>query len=307
MIRKVLYSDIDFQKYNYCVENAVQSIFFGTSHYLDTIITGKWEILVLGDYQAVMPIPFVKKYGAKIVIMPMQTQQLGVFSQKDDSMINQLFLEFLNKNYLVYQYSFNSNNHFVASLSSKTNFLIFPNEYSNVKKNYSVHRRRNVRILDKLKDRITFDEELDIQQSYDFVLKNNLGMTDSSNLKFLKNMEKLQKKGYLEIYNLSIDNLIASQMFLVKGNKECIMVGLINNKKYSQYNSSSIIIDQILQKYIPKYLFNFHGSSIPVIADFFSRFGAEKQRYAIVENTKIKMVLKFILSKIFNINDNSTN
>ncbi|MBS1573575.1 MAG: hypothetical protein JST62_14370 [Bacteroidetes bacterium] len=307
MIRKILYSDIDFQKYNYCVENAVQTIFFGTSHYLDTIITGKWEVLVFGDYQAVMPIPFVKKYGAKIVIMPMQTQQLGVFSQKDDSMINQLFLEFLNKNYLVYQYSFNSNNHFVASLSSKTNFLIFPNEYSNVKKNYSVHRRRNVRILDKLKDRITFDEELDIQQSYDFVLKNNLGMTDSSNLKFLKNMEKLQKKGYLEIYNLSIDNLIASQMFLVKGNKECIMVGLINNKKYSQYNSSSIIIDQILQKYIPNYLFNFHGSSIPVIADFFSRFGAEKQRYAIVENTKIKMVLKFILSKIFNINDNSTN
>jgi hypothetical protein len=140
MIKKILYKNIDFQKYNDRVKSAEQSLFFGTKEYLDTLIPHQWEILVLGDYQAVMPIPLVYKFGFKIVIMPMQTQQLGVFSEHDNADTNQLFVDYLEKNYWVYQYSFNAKNKFLKTYTIKDNFVLLPNEYAIIKSHYSMHR-----------------------------------------------------------------------------------------------------------------------------------------------------------------------
>jgi hypothetical protein len=83
---------------------------------------------------------------------------------------------------------------------------------------------------------------------------------------------------------------------LVDG-KSCTLVGFANDKDYLKYNSSSIIIDQILQKSIANHIFSFHGSSIPAIADFYSRFGAEKESFSILQNSKIGMLKNLFLLK----------
>ncbi len=69
-----------------------------------------WEILVDNDYEAVMPIPLAKKWGFNFVVMPLQTQQLGIFSEKDNSELNESFLAFFQQNYKVFYYAFNAKN-----------------------------------------------------------------------------------------------------------------------------------------------------------------------------------------------------
>lgn len=59
MIRKVNYSNIDFEKYDSCIENSVQKNFYARREILDFLCEA-WELLVFGDYIAVMPIPIKK-------------------------------------------------------------------------------------------------------------------------------------------------------------------------------------------------------------------------------------------------------
>ena len=79
MIRCLKRNEIDVEKYNTCIKNAVQSNIYAFSWYLD-IVTDNWAVLVLNDYEAVMPLPWKQKYFIKYVTQPLWTLQLGVFS-----------------------------------------------------------------------------------------------------------------------------------------------------------------------------------------------------------------------------------
>ena len=148
MIKRLKYEEIDWQKYQNCLEHSEQYIFFAEKKYLDLLLHENWEILVDNDYEAVMPIPLAKKWGFNFVVMPLQTQQLGVFSEKDNSELNESFLAFFQQHYKVFYYAFNAKNDFKTLLKTRKNYKLFAEDYESIKKKYSIHRRRNVRITD---------------------------------------------------------------------------------------------------------------------------------------------------------------
>lgn len=92
-------------------------------------LSENWEILMFEDYKAVLPIPLKKKFGINFVIMPLFCQQLGIFSEKDDTGINDEFLQFLKKNYTILLYSFNDRNSFSEPLKKKKNYTIPLSDY----------------------------------------------------------------------------------------------------------------------------------------------------------------------------------
>ena len=91
------------------------------------------------------------------------------------------------------------------------------------------------------------------------------------------------------------DGKLASQAYLIESEKEDFLVNFINDKKFSKYNLSSIILDQIFRKNIEKKDFNFHGSNISEIAEFYRRFGAIEENYAFVENSKIQLLISYFI------------
>ncbi len=297
MIRKLSYTQIDFDKYQHCLENSEQYLFFAEKKYLDALIGKNWDLLVLNDYEAVMPVPLVYKLGISFVIMPMQTQQLGVFSSKDSKELNQKFSDFLQKHYRVFYYAFNAHNQFEPSENYRWNFILKSGDYSTIKKNYSVHRRRNVRITEALKDKIQIVEPQNMEHAESFFMKNSLEKSEVMNKKFFSNMKKLHSHGLIQLFELHFQNQLVSMAYLVKSKSELFLVNFINDKAYSKYNVSSILIDQILQKEIENKQFNFHGSSIPAIADFYRRFGAEETQYHFIENSKKKLLKKALSFK----------
>ena len=112
MIKRLKYEEVDWQKYQNCLERSEQYIFFAEKKYLDLLLHQNWEILVDNDYEAVMPIPLAKKWSFNFVVMPLQTQQLGIFSEKDTPELNESFLAFFQQNYKMCYYAFNAKNEF---------------------------------------------------------------------------------------------------------------------------------------------------------------------------------------------------
>ncbi len=64
MIKYVKRKNLDLVKYNDCIENSIQSRMYAFAWYLD-IVADNWDVLVCNDYQAVMPIPWKRKYGRR--------------------------------------------------------------------------------------------------------------------------------------------------------------------------------------------------------------------------------------------------
>ncbi len=296
MIKRLKYEEIDWQKYQNCLERSEQYIFFAEKKYLDLLLHQNWEILVYNDYEAVMPIPLAKKWGFTFVVMPLQTQQLGVFSEKDNSELNESFLAFFQQNYKVFYYAFNAKNEFKTHLKSRKNYKLFSEDYENVKKKYSIHRRRNVRITDVLKDKIKFIEAENLNHSESFFIENVIGFPNFSlKMRAFENMKNFLSQNLLKVYELYFDGELASQAYLVESEKEDFLVNFINDKKFSKYNLSSIILDQIFRKNIEKKDFNFHGSNISEIAEFYRRFGATEENYAFVESSKIQLLKSYFI------------
>ncbi len=80
MITYIKRDALNIEKYNSCISNALNSRIYAYSWYLDIVTDTKWDVLVLDDYKAVMPLPKRQKYFINYIFLPPWSQQLGVFS-----------------------------------------------------------------------------------------------------------------------------------------------------------------------------------------------------------------------------------
>ena len=286
MIRRLKYHEIDFVKYSQCLENSEQRKYSATKDFLDITAPKQWEVLVYNDYEAVMPIPFVRKYGVKIVHNPKLCQQLGVFSHKDNVNLNEQFLDYLESHYLIRVYPFNDGNELRTKLRIKKNFLIYPDAYEKVYARYSPKRKRKLRLNEEVLDHsevksVSYD---DIKP---FIESNIVGLGKESDL-----------EGFMEIYKVSYHfKYLSFLAFYYHGEiinaiatySDCNMVALLgtfSNKEYVKLSGASVLIDRMIKETIETHVFDFEGGDIPNIEEFFRGFRPELKPYAVIESSK---------------------
>ncbi len=297
MIKRLKYHEIDFNKYNACIENSLQNSDYAQREFLD-IVTGKsWELIIYDDYEAVMAVPLIVKFGFKIVLMPKLCQQLGIFSNQDSVYINNLFYNYLTKNYIVLFYAFNGNNE-VSNIGLKKSYIIPKDQYSEVKKRYSIHRRRNVRIIGDLENNIIFRNSLK-SEDRTFFVENMKGIKKKEDASiYFDLMQTLYEQKLMNIEILEYKNQIESMAGLYCGKTNHYLSLFVNKNPLSNTNIPSVVIDNYLKKTIADQDFDFMGSDVENVAKFNERFGAIAYKYPIVSNSK-KEVLIQILKKIF--------
>ena len=286
MIRRVRYQDIDFEKYTFCLENSAQKNFYAQKEILDQL-SGNWEILVLNDYEAVMPVHLKKKFGLNIVLMPLFCQQLGIFSAVDDPAINQHFYQFLNGKYRVFNYSFNENNRFETEIRLKKNYIIDRTEYKALRKSYFKGRKSTV----KTAQNHSF-LELDYDDSIrEYISKFRKGLDKGGDYRvFLDYLQFLNNKKMLLLCGSFLEEELTSLAVVVETENELFLLALINNTEMKDHNGASYLIDQIIQKNIPLKSVNFMGSSIRGIEIFFKSFGAGNRPFPAIQNSVRKLL-----------------
>ena len=298
MIKRLKYHEIDFEKYAQCLENSAQRKYSATKQFLDISSDKKWELLVYKDYEAVMPVPYVFKSGIKIVHTPMLCQQLGIFSSENNVEINEQFLNFLEKNYLIRIYTFNEFNQFKTSLKLKKNYLILPNDYETVYSKYSPKRKRKLRLDDDIVKNSEI-KNISFSQAESFIKENFLGADKeediNSFIKIFKNMSEANCLNFSAFYlNQRIINIIVTYFddFTVA------LLGTFNDKESVKVSGSSVLIDKCIKENIQTKIFDFEGSELPNVEEFFRGFRPELRPYHLIEYSK-KNIIKKLLSLKF--------
>lgn len=133
-IRYLSDSQIDKQKWDACINNSINGLVYAYSWYLDSC-TDRWDALVLGNYEAVMPIPLVRRRGKWKIHSMLISAQLGIFANKiPDETTVLSFLNELSKRYKRWSLPFNLlNPEHISGYESllKTKFskdLIYPSD-----------------------------------------------------------------------------------------------------------------------------------------------------------------------------------
>lgn len=288
MIKRLRNKEIDFQKYNDCIEQSLQKNFYAKKEILD-FLSEDWELLVHGDYEYVMPIPIKKKFTFKIVVMPLFCQQLGVFGKEKNDEIELQFFNFLNRNYKVLTYSFNFHNLIGHNLGTKKNYWIEKIDYQTLRKNYFKGRKSTVKVAQYLNF-----TELELSETINFIKDNFKGLDKQKDMDhFSHYLHFLNSKNLLRIFGSRKESQFTNLAILIENDGQFSLLGLINKEKFKMDNGASFLIDRILQENIQDKSFDFMGGSIRGIEVFFKSFGSECQEYPTILISKKELVKKF--------------
>lgn len=292
MIKKVKYQDINFDKYIKCLDQSAQKKSYAYPQYLDIVCDSNWDIFVYGDYQAVMPVPYVKKMGLKLIIMPKLTQQLGVFSQKDSQGINDLFLDFLEKHHAIWYYAFNDVNQFSKELKSRKNYLIPSEDYEVVRQKYSPKRKRKLRLdPDVLQDseRLLVDDFIEIDL---FIRNNHAGVGGKDLEDFIDVFRKFFKHGSLKVYGFKYQHQWINMIALHEDDYNSILLGTFNQKEFVKLSGACVLIDDAIKDNVPRKIFDFEGSELPNVEEFFRGFRPDLRPYPCIQYSLREAVIR---------------
>lgn len=290
MIKKITYGEINFEKYQICLQNSVQQNFYANRIILDQLCE-RWELLVYKDYDFVMPVPLKKKYGFFFVIMPLFCQQLGVSGPEKNIVVEEGFLQFLLKNYNVAFYSFHHTNSFKTPLPVKKNYWIEKTDFALLRKNYFKGRKSTVKSAQNLIFRRGYLEE-----NLNFISQHFKGLDKKKDrANFISYLHFLNKNKLLNLCGAYHGEILTSLAVIIQSEKEIFLLGLVNDEKYRSINGASFLIDRLLQKNVSVKSFDFMGGNIRGIEIFFKSFGSTVQEYSIIQNSKKDLVKNLFL------------
>lgn len=284
MIQYIERSEIDVEKYDFCIKNSRNSRIYAFSWYLD-IVADNWAVLILNDYEAVMPLPWRSKYFIKYIYTPCWTQQLGVFSSiilKEE--LVQDFIDNLPKKFKKVALNLNSKNTITNKMtSSRMNYILPLNKsYKELFSTYKYVRRRCINQLNeneiKVEKTTIFQDviRLFIDKKQNSVSLNSL---DYKRLKIIMNYLKENKKVEIIIAKNNQNELLGGAFFLKDSKRITYLFSAISQEGREKQVMTFIIDSIIKQNSNSNYTLDFEGSMIPGIAFFFRSFGAQKETY----------------------------
>ncbi len=297
MIRLVKRKNLNIEKYNACIENSEQSRIYAFSWYLDTV-SNNWDALVLGDYIAVMPIPWHSKFGLKFIIQPDLCQQLGVFSTSKIS--ENTVLEFISKFpklFLKISYQFNSCNLFShkRTLERVNYVLALKQDYLRLNKRFSKGRKSAIKVAEKLGltiDSVPISSIFKITKKY--YTKFKIDKKQYFELEKLYNLKHCNSK-VLGVFNGR--NILLGGAFFIKHKNRITYLYSSFSEEGRKKQASSFLMSYIIKKHSNKdFLLDFEGSNIPSIASFYKSFGAKKEKYLAFNNNFLVKAKKSIFS-----------
>ncbi|MDD7914759.1 hypothetical protein [Polaribacter ponticola] len=298
MIKYIKRQDLDIVKYDNCIKKSIQSRVYAFSWYLD-IVADNWDVLVLGDYNAVMPISWRKKYGFKYVYPPFWLLELGIFSLSKNVDANN-FVKLLFSKFKSVELRLNTQNTFEIIdsyfIEKKMQFISLKKDYDTV---FSLYRKDRRKDLQKAKKADLIEKWNDKPEKLIQLFKDNVGKRTPNivekDYKVLEKIIKLSIKNrvgeLLSIYNKA-DELVAAGFFLKHNDTITILVSSTNFKNRKN-GANTFLIDRAIYRFHKNYdFFNFGGSSMKTIANYFLSFGASNEVYQQVMFRNLPWFLK---------------
>ena len=299
-IKYLQHKEIDKAKWDACITNAPNGLIYGYSFYLDCMAR-HWDALVLGDYEAVMPLTWNKKYGFYYLYQPAFAASLGVFGKNLTKEIIEDFANSFPSKFKLVEISLNSGNIINGSKSFsllRSNYILYLNRpYEEISKTYRDNHKRNIKkafdLGCKVSKEVSVDEIIQLNKEQ---LQHIDGTKPEDYPNFKKLYEFLKNSGKAKTYAIvdPKNKVLASAIFFFSHNRAYyIMVG--NHPDGKTIGASHALIDAFIKDHADQNLIlDFEGSDIRNLAFFYNGFGATEEIYPALKINKLPWYIRLL-------------
>ena len=295
MIHFIAYDNLDFEKWDNCIEHSFNATFYASSWYLN-IVCEQWDALVLDDYEAVIPLPRGKKWGVKYIYQPFLCQQLGVFYTHHNFEVDD-FISAIPKRFLQFTINLNSFNSQTSYTTKKnTNYVLSLNDNIDViRDKYSASHLKNLKRANKQKLSIASRCDTAEEFSKNKGLLASAFMTPKQLELELKIIKASIAMGRGEIFSVKGENGNCCSIFLMKDKKSLYLLSSYSNEEGRKKSAYFFLLDYIFSlERFRGYVFDFEGSNLEGVAQRNKGFGAVPTYYYTIHQSIWKRVLSFL-------------
>ena len=279
MITYVPYHKIDRIKYDYCIRHSREYRIYAFSWYLDCVVD-RWDLLIAGDYESVMPLPRKSKYGMPYVYTPAWVQQLGLFSINETSeKTRNEFLKCMSKKFFWIDYHLHSGHkETLGSVQVKRNYLLpLQGGIEKIQHHYNKNRKR---ISRKSFDDFALDKKGDIEvfiENYKNQYKPYAISEDSiDRLKCLC----VKNKTNVHIWNVFQDKKFLAGLVWLKDVHRITYLAPLADERAKQLHIPTYLINELINDFQGQNLMlDFEGSMVAGVENFYQSFGAHAESY----------------------------
>ena len=285
---------IDYTKWNNCINQSSNSLIYANAFYLDTI-TDQWHGLIIDDYDAVMPLPWRKKWGIQYLYTPPFIQQLGLFGNYKALAIGELIVR-LHKFAPFGDYKFNFDNQFIPKLVAQDNYILdLSIPYQFIAKQYHNDLAQNLKKANKAMLLYSIDNEvaaaISLYRQYYAHRTKHVHSNDYKNC--LQLCITLHERNQCFIRKVTtIDGELLAIALLLKD--EHRIYNLLNTTTAigRKLEANHFLIDRIIYEFAEHpILLDFEGSNLPGVKSFYQKFGTTNQPYFHWHHNQLKFPL----------------
>jgi hypothetical protein len=291
--------EIDDKRWNGCVHFAISAMPYAYTWYLDNV-SEEWEGLVLGNYRAVMPLVFEKKWGFSYLYQPFFTQQLGIFSDMPIAQnLVDAFFEKIPKKYQYIDIQLNESNPAPEGFEaeSRPNYLLELKEsYENIRKGYSGNLLKNLARAEK--NNLSYVNHLKPELFVDFYIENTAKKVSGfkekhkhSMLRIIYQAQHYSMGGLAGVYR---KNELVAANFLIFHPQRTINLMPAVSEEGKKMGAMAFLMDTVVKIGAGQRKFlDFEGSAIEGVAKFYESFGAKKTTYYRVKRNNLPAIIRF--------------
>lgn len=300
-IRYLRHHEIEHKKWDNCIDQAANSLPYPYSWYLNAM-SPHWDGLVLGNYEAVMPLTWKRKWGIHYLHQPYYMQQLGVFAlQMPDADLVSCFLGAIPPHFRYIDFYMNEKNFFALSpefqaLERQNYLLDLSQNYAAISKQYSrcVTRRLKLalthyRIVDH-----PFEPDINVSFLAQRLQMNGKKLDPIYFQRLRVALSEANDRGMLKCHHVfdKEDKLSAVSAAICSKNRVINISGSALPEA-RQNGAMYLLLDTLIREYAEtdNYL-DFEGSMVPGIAAFYAQFGGKPVSYWQVLCNRLPWLLK---------------
>ena len=271
--------NIDYEKWDQCINASINGLIYTTSVYLDHL-ADHWTGFVLNDYEMVMAVAWRKKYGIRYSYAVPFIQQLGIICQKRNANEN-LFLQALTSYCRYGDYPFNFGNS-IGKTTDCVNFILpLDRKYEDISRGFASDVLQNIRRAEGGDIQYKTGEIDEAVDCYRRLYGRQSGISEEEFKRFRALCNVLDKRGNLIVRKatLSNDSLLAA---VVLPNDKRRMYNVMNSTlpEGKSKEANYFLLSRLWKEYEQSgMIFDFEGSSIPGVRDFYRKFGSVNQPY----------------------------
>ena len=293
------------------IAGAEQGIPYGYSWYLD-VVAEEWGALVwpsAEQYTLVLPLPYRKKWGLKVLYQPHFCQFLGFFWKEAPR--DEALLQCLNE--MLVRYEYISSYCFeplqlprVQSLLGQlglsvkvlhTHTLVLQRHYSEIAKGYTADRRRNLRIGKARQWEIVRSQDptplISLFKAH-HASKIEGNVAEDSYIRLTRLTACLGEYQKMELlYALDSHQRVCAGVLLAIDCGRVIYLFNAANTEGRRGNARTVLLDKYIRQTAPaSVIFDFESPEIGSIADFYKSFGAASIPYLLIERNRLPVPLR---------------